>query len=84
MTKSAVITTRVSEETLALIDKVAHAHGRSRARIIAQAVERFAEQESEFLRYLKEGEEAIYGGQSYSQEQVEAWFAARMRGEGPR
>jgi predicted transcriptional regulator len=84
MTKSAVITTRVSEETLALIDKVARAHGRSRARIIAQAVERFAEQESEFLRYLKEGEDAIYAGQSYSQEQLEAWFAARMRGEGPR
>lgn len=83
MTKSAVITTRVSAETLALIDKVARAHGRTRARIIAQAVERYAQQESEFLDYVKEGEDAIYAGQSYSQEQVESWFASRMPGGQP-
>ena len=42
MSKSAVLTTRVDEETLALVDKVAQATGRSRAWIAAQAIREVA------------------------------------------
>lgn len=74
---SNVVTARVSDETLSLIDRVARLQGRSRARLIAQAVERFAEQEAAFLAFLDEGEEAIARGDYLTQEQMEQWFAAR-------
>ncbi|MGF1550656.1 MAG: CopG family ribbon-helix-helix protein [Sphingomonadaceae bacterium] len=78
MAKSAVITARVDQETLDLVDRVAGAHGRSRGWFAAQAIRQIAEKEAEFLDFLQEGIDAAERGEVYSQEEVERWFEKRV------
>ena len=72
MSKSAVITARIDEATLALVDRVAKAKGRSRAWFVANAVERFAESESEYLAFVQEGRDAIARGDFVTHEEAMA------------
>lgn len=76
MSKTAVITARIDPETLALVDKVAKAQGRSRAWFAANAIRQVAEKEAEFLAFLQDGEDAIDRGDYLTQEQMEAWAAS--------
>lgn len=62
VSKSAVITARIDEETMALVDRVSRAHGRSRAWFAAQAIRKAAEQEAEFLAFVQEGIDDIAAG----------------------
>jgi predicted transcriptional regulator len=55
MSKSAVITARVDEEILALVDRVSKAHNRSRAWFVANAVTEAARKEAEFLAFVQDG-----------------------------
>lgn len=70
MSKSAVITARVDPETLALIDKIAAAQGRSRSWFAARAIQRAAEQEADFLAFVQEGIDDIEAGRFVDQEIV--------------
>jgi predicted transcriptional regulator len=79
MSKSAVLTTRVDEETLALVDKVAQATGRSRAWIAAQAIREVAEREAEFLAFVQEGIDAADRGELMPHEDVFERLKARRR-----
>ena len=72
MSKSAVITARVTEDTLQLVDRVASAQGRSRAWFVANAVQRFAESEAEYLAFVQEGRDAIARGDFVAHEEVMA------------
>src|SRR3546814_6732134 len=63
MSKSAVFTARVDPETLALIDKLVAAQGRSRAWFVAKAVQRAAEAEADFLAFVQEGIDAADRGE---------------------
>ncbi len=72
MSKSAVITARVDEATLELVDRVAKAKGRSRAWFVANAVQRFAESEAEYLAFVQEGRDAIERGEFVTHEEVMA------------
>lgn len=63
MAKSAVVTARLDEEILALVDRVARSQGRSRSWFVARAVQRVAEGEAEFLAFVQEGEDAIARGE---------------------
>jgi predicted transcriptional regulator len=72
MSKSAVITARVDEETLALVDKVAQASGRSRAWFAAKAIRHAAEREAEFLAFVQDGIDAADRGELVPHEQVMA------------
>lgn len=72
MSKSAVITARIDPETLALIDKVASAQGRSRSWFVARAVQRAAEQEADFLAFVQEGIDAADRGELIPHEDVMA------------
>jgi predicted transcriptional regulator len=72
MSKSAVITARVDEETLALVDKVAKASGRSRAWFAAQAIREMAEREAEYLAFVQEGIDAADRGDLIPHEVVMA------------
>jgi len=72
MSKSAVITARLDPETLALVDRIAASHGRSRAWFAAQAIERVAKEEAEFLAFVQEGINAADRGELIPHEVVMA------------
>ena len=77
MSKSAVITARLDAETLALVDRIAQAQGRSRSWFAARAIRRAAEKEADFLAFVQEGIDAADRGELISQEEMEAWFDER-------
>jgi predicted transcriptional regulator len=79
MSKSAVITTRVDEETLALIDRVAQASGRSRAWFAAQAIREIAEREADFLAFVQEGIDAADRGELIPHDDLMTRFHARRQ-----
>lgn len=67
---SATITARVDEDTLALVDRVAHAQGRSRAWFAANAIRRAAEQESAWMAMIEEADAAIKRGEFVEHEEA--------------
>ena len=70
MSKSAVITARLDESVMTLVDQIAKANGRSRSWFVAQAVQRVAESEAEFLAFVQEGEDAIARGEFHSHAEI--------------
>lgn len=52
---SAVITARLDAETLALVDQVSKAQGRSRSWFAARAIKQAAEAEAELQAFIQEG-----------------------------
>ena len=77
MSKSAVITARVDEETLALVDRVSKAHNRSRAWFVARAVSEAARKEAEFLDFVQIGIDSADRGELIPHEEVFARIKAR-------
>lgn len=74
MAVSSVITARLDPDTLALVDRVSKAHGRSRSWFAAQAIKHAAEQEAEILSFVQEGIDAIERGDVVPHEEVEKLF----------
>lgn len=70
MSKTSVITARIDEETLALVDKVASANNRSRAWFAARAIEDAARKEAEFLAFVQEGVDAADRGKLIPHEEI--------------
>jgi predicted transcriptional regulator len=81
MSRNAVITARVSETMLADLDKLAGYHDRSRAWLVAQAVERYVSEESAFLSFVREGEDAIVAGDFVTHDQLVAEVEAMIEGK---
>ena len=79
MTKTAVVTGRVADETAAKLDRLAERLDRSRGWIVARAVEQYIAEESELLDSLDEAERQIERGEYFTQEEMVAW-AASLRG----
>lgn len=79
MSKTTVITARLDPDTLALVDKVAKAQGRSRAWFAARAIQRVAEQEADFLAFVQEGIDAADRGELSPQEEVFERVLARRK-----
>lgn len=77
MSKTIVLTTRVPAELSARIDELALEMERSRAWVVAKAVERYVEEELELIEAIRIGERDIEEGRSFTQEQVEAMFAIK-------
>ena len=75
---SNVITARVSDEVLAMIDRIANSKDRSRAWTVAKLVQSAAERQTEFMDFIQVGLDDIAAGRVHTQEEMEAWFAARM------
>lgn len=67
---SAVITARLDAETLALVDQVSRAQGRSRSWFAAQAIRHAAEQEANLLALIEEGRASIERGDVVENEEV--------------
>lgn len=78
MSKTSVITARVTQDIAASLDALAARVERSRAWLIAQAIEEYVKDYTEFLDFIKEGEDAIDRGDFYTQEEMEAWFAEKI------
>lgn len=74
MAKTSVVTSRLSVESLADVDRLARELDRSRAWIVAKAIERYVREELEFIAFIKEGEADIAAGRVRDQEEVEAMF----------
>lgn len=72
MSKTAVITARVDEETLALVDLIARSHNRSRGWFAARAIADAARKEAEFLAFVQEGIDAAERGELVPHEEVVA------------
>ena len=77
MSKNAVLTTRVSTELSERIDRLAKETERSRAWVIAKAIERYVEEELELIEAIREGERDIEEGRTFTQEEVEAMFQVK-------
>lgn len=77
MSKHNVISARVSDEVLAMVDRLAATQDRSRAWITAKLIEEAALRESEFDAFIQVGLEDIAAGRVHSQTEMEAWFAER-------
>jgi len=78
MEQVATITAAVDPVTLALIDRVATAHGRSRAEFVAEAVQRVAETEADLLAFVQEGIDAAERGEVIGSDEMDRWFDARI------
>jgi predicted transcriptional regulator len=72
MTKQNVITARVNDDTARALDRLAKELDRSRAWIVAAAVERFLQEELEFLDAVLEGEADVAAGRVHSHEEMQA------------
>jgi predicted transcriptional regulator len=67
---SNVITARVNNDTLALVDRVAKAQGRSRAWFVSQAVQRAAESEADFMAFVQVGLDDLDAGRTVPHEEI--------------
>ena len=78
MSKSAIITARIDEETLELVDRVSKARGRSRAWFAARVIEQVARSEAEFLAFIQEGIDDIEADRIVEHEEVVAELDAMI------
>lgn len=72
-----VVTARIDAETAAKLDRIGGEYDRKRAWLIAQAIKRYADEGCAYLDFVKEGDDAIERGETYTTEEVMAHFATR-------
>lgn len=74
---SNVVTARVSDEVLAMIDRLARDNERSRAWVVAKMVEDAARKQIKLADLIQEGIDSLERGEYYTQSEMEAWFETR-------
>lgn len=79
MSKHNVISARVSDEVLEMIDRIAELRDRSRAWIVSTLIETAAREELEFREFLQAGIDSADKGELVPQEEVEKWYEDRIR-----
>jgi predicted transcriptional regulator len=79
MSKTTVVTTRIDADLSDRLDALAATLDRSRAWIMSKAIERYVEEQTAFLAFIKEGEDAIDRGEYLTQEQMEEWVESLGR-----
>ena len=78
MTKTAVVTTRLDEATIDLVDRVAAARGQSRSWFLSRVVAEAARREAEFLAFVQEGLDELDRGEGIPNEVVMAELDAMI------
>ncbi len=78
MNKPAFITAPIDAETLALVEQLAEARGRSVEDYVAEAVQRVAESDADLRAFIQVGINAADRGELVPHEQVMAELEARM------
>lgn len=76
MSKTTVLTTRVPMELSERIDQLAKETERSRAWVIAKAIERYVDEELELVEAIREGERDIAEGRFVTHEELVAEIRA--------
>jgi predicted transcriptional regulator len=83
MSKTAVITARIDEETLQSLDALAETQERTRAWLVAKAIKRYVKEETDFRAFIQKGEDAIDRGDYLTHEEMIAdiknWKLDRKR-----
>lgn len=78
MDATSPISARVDSATLNDLDRLAERYDRSRSWLVAQAVREYVERETEFLDFVRVGEDEIAKGDFLTQEEMEAWLEERI------
>ena len=78
MNTTSPISARVDETTLKDLDRLAEELDRSRSWLVAQAVREYVKRETEFLEFVKVGEDEIENGNFHTQDEMEAWIEDRI------
>lgn len=78
MDATSPISARIDAGVLNDLDQLAERYDRSRSWLVAQAVREYVERETEFLEFVKAGEDDIAAGRVYTQEEVETWLEERI------
>jgi predicted transcriptional regulator len=78
MSKTAVVTTRLDEDTIDMIDRVAAARGQSRSKFVSRVVTEAARREAEFLAFVREGIDELDRGEGIPNEAVMAELDAMI------
>ncbi|MBC7986291.1 MAG: ribbon-helix-helix protein, CopG family [Sphingomonadaceae bacterium] len=78
MSKSVVVTARVTPQIVEALDGLAKRMGRSRASIVAEAIREYAEEQAAFLDFVEEGERDIDEGRCLTREEIEGWLDERI------
>ncbi len=79
MSKTTVVTARINSEIVADLDRLATHYDRSRAWLIANAIDQYVKHENEFVAFVKKGDEDVDNGDVFSQEQMEDWSRSLQR-----
>lgn len=78
MAKTAVVTTRIDEDTLDMVDQISAARGQSRSWFVARVVAEAARREAEFLAFVQEGLDELDRGEGIAHEVVMAELDAMI------
>lgn len=78
MKKSAVITARVSEDVGIVLNEVAKRLNRSRASIVAKAVETYVAEQTAFLDFVDQGFQDIEDGNYVPHDDMMVWLRQRV------
>ena len=76
MNKTVVVTARLSEAVSARLDTLAAKTERSRAWLIAKAIEQYVDDELEMIAFIAEGDADFREGRVVSHEEMKAWVAS--------
>lgn len=79
MSKQHVITARIDDETLEGLDRLAKELDRSRAWLVAKAVEKYVREETAFFAFIQEGEDSFNRGDYVTHEELVAELDARYK-----
>jgi predicted transcriptional regulator len=79
MPKTAVITARLDTDLVARLEQLSGTLDRSKAWIVAKAVQRYVDEELEFRAFVQQGMDEADRGELISQEDMELWFESRHR-----
>lgn len=78
MDTTSPISARIDASLLSGLDQLAEQYDRSRSWLVAQAVREYVERETEFMEFVKGGEDDIAAGRVHTQEEVETWIEDRI------
>jgi len=78
MTIVGSITAPLDPVTLALVEDLARARGISGPEFAANAIRQATQEAVDFRAFVQEGIDCVERGEVYTQEEVEAWFEARV------
>lgn len=78
MNAPASITAPLDAATLAMVEELARARGISGPEFAAEAIRRATAETTDFNAFVQAGVDSIERGEVYTQDEVEAWFEARV------